>query len=120
MMAADENYRQRTADWFASLRDRICAEFEMIEDEFAANSPGGPSARFDRRDWQRPGGGGGAMAIMKGRVFEKVGVNVSVVHGEFALESRNKFPAQRRTRVSGLRTSRWYRTRAHHWFRRRI
>jgi coproporphyrinogen III oxidase len=92
MMATDEDYRQRVADWFASLRDRICAEFERIEDEFAANSRGGPSAEFDRRDWRRPGGGGGAMAIMKGRVFEKVGVNVSVVHGEFAPEFRHEIP----------------------------
>jgi len=90
-MAADEDYRQRAADWFASLRARICAEFEMIEDEFAANSPGGPSPRFDRCDGERPGGGGGAMAIMKGSVFEKVGVNVSVVR-EFATEFRNEIP----------------------------
>jgi len=90
--------RQRAADWFAALRDRICAEFEAIEDEFAATSNGGPGARFERSDWQRPqgdqptGGGGGTMAVMKGRVFEKVGVNVSVVHGEFAPEFRKEIP----------------------------
>jgi coproporphyrinogen III oxidase len=95
-MSMDEDLarRQRAADWFAALRDRICAEFEAIEDEFAA----GEGARFERSDWQRPhgdqptGGGGGTMAVMKGRVFEKVGVNISVVHGEFAPEFRKEIP----------------------------
>jgi coproporphyrinogen III oxidase len=91
-MAEDEDRRQRAADWFAALRDRICREFEAIEDEFAANSPGAVAARFKREDWERSGGGGGTMAIMKGSVFEKVGVNVSVVHGEFAPEFRREIP----------------------------
>ena len=80
--------RQRAADWFAALRDQICAAFEAIEDAFV----GAPSARFARSDWQRPGGGGGTTAVMKGRVFEKIGVNVSVVHGEFAPEFRAEIP----------------------------
>jgi coproporphyrinogen III oxidase len=87
-MQQDADHRQRAADWFAALRDRICREFETIEDELA----GGAGARFARKDWQRPGGGGGTMALMKGRVFEKVGVNVSVVHGEFAPEFRGEVP----------------------------
>jgi coproporphyrinogen III oxidase len=91
-MTEDEDHRQRAADWFAALRDRICREFEAIEDEFAPNSAGAPGGRFERKDWERPGGGGGTMAIMKGRVFEKVGVNVSVVHGEFAPEFRKEIP----------------------------
>jgi coproporphyrinogen III oxidase len=97
-MTEDEDRRQRAADWFAALRDRICREFEAIEDEFAPNSAGAPDAgferkaRFERKDWERRGGGGGTMAIMKGRVFEKVGVNVSVVHGEFAPEFRKEIP----------------------------
>jgi coproporphyrinogen III oxidase len=90
--------QQRAADWFAALRDRICREFETIEDEARASSHGDAGARFERRDWQRldgdqpAGGGGGTMAVMKGRVFEKVGVNVSVVHGEFAPEFRAEIP----------------------------
>jgi coproporphyrinogen III oxidase len=87
-MEDDLARRERAAAWFAALRDRICGEFETIEDEFA----GGPSARFERSDWSRPGGGGGTMAVMKGRVFEKVGVNVSIVHGEFAPEFRAEIP----------------------------
>jgi coproporphyrinogen III oxidase len=84
----DETRREQTAQWFARLRDRICAEFETIEDELA----GEPGARFVRSDWRRPGGGGGTMAVMKGAVFEKVGANVSVVEGEFAPEFRGEIP----------------------------
>jgi coproporphyrinogen III oxidase len=82
-----DRQEQATA-WFAALRDRICAEFESIEDD----ASGGTAGRFERRDWQRPGGGGGTMAIMKGRVFEKVGVNVSTVFGEFSPEFRGEIP----------------------------
>ena len=75
----------RARAWFESLRDRICAAFEEIEAE--AGSP----ARFDYASWNReedgnPNPGGGTRGLMKGRVFEKVGVNVSTVHGTFAPE----------------------------------
>ena len=78
--------QQQTArTWFESLRDRICAEFEAIEAE------AGSDARFAYTPWDReadalaPGeGGGGVRGVMTGRVFEKVGVNVSTVAGEFA------------------------------------
>jgi coproporphyrinogen III oxidase len=70
--------------WFESLRARICAALEAIEDEVAHNPAGAAPARFERKPWERPGGGGGVMGLMTGgRVFEKAGVNVSTVWGEF-------------------------------------
>ena len=68
--------------WFEHLRDLICAEFESIERE------AGSDARFDYTAWDRQDpsgapGGGGVRGVMKGRVFEKVGVNVSTVGGTF-------------------------------------
>src|SRR5207302_6191517 len=81
------------AAWFAELRDRLCSAFEAIEDEFAAERPTeGPPGQFERSAWQRPGGGGGTIAIMRGHVFEKVGVNISTVEGEFSAEFRNDIP----------------------------
>ncbi len=65
--------------WFAALRDRICAAFEAIEDS-GGDNPG----RFVRTPWDRPEGGGGVISLMKGQVFEKVGVNISVVDGAFS------------------------------------
>ena len=83
----------RAESWFAELRDRICTAFEGVEEDFATEAAAeGPPACFERQPWQRPGGGGGTIAIMRGGVFEKVGVNVSTVHGEFSPEFRRDIP----------------------------
>jgi coproporphyrinogen III oxidase len=85
--------QQRAAAWFAALRDRLCAAFEAVEDDYQGlDAAALPPGRFARNEWQRPGGGGGTTALMKGRVFEKVGVNVSEVFGEFAPEFRREIP----------------------------
>jgi coproporphyrinogen III oxidase len=89
----DPERRDSTAAWFTALRDRICAAFEAIEDEFVAERAGaGAPGRFERTPWRRPEGGGGEMSVMRGRVFEKVGVNISTVSGEFSSEFRKDIP----------------------------
>ena len=83
----------RVADWFEKLRDNICGAFEIIESD-AEDSPlsDQPSGHFQRKNWTRDGGGGGQISVMHGRVFEKVGVNISVVHGQFAEDFRDQIP----------------------------
>ena len=77
--------------WFEALRDRLCAEFTAIE------ATAGSDATFERTAWSRPtedgsAGGGGVISLMRGRVFEKVGVNVSTVSGSFSPEFRAQIP----------------------------
>jgi coproporphyrinogen III oxidase len=91
--------RQTQAEeWFRSLRDAICAAFEAIEKDYVAQHPNaGPAGRFEQTPWQRDGGGGGVMSVMRGQVFEKVGVNISTVNGEFSEAFRGQIPGTEKT-----------------------
>lgn len=101
MSETTEARKTMAADWFGELRDAICAAFEAIEDDYAGRqgselAPG----RFERSPWRRsdkarpdgPDEGGGEMSVMRGRVFEKVGVNISTVYGEFSEAFRARIP----------------------------
>lgn len=91
-----DDRKQAATVWFASLRDNICAQFEAIEDKYTG-LPEIESGRFEQKKWHREGGGGGEISIMHGRVFEKVGVNISTVHGVFSDEFRRKIPGTETT-----------------------
>ncbi|MFK7839681.1 MAG: oxygen-dependent coproporphyrinogen oxidase [Bdellovibrionales bacterium] len=96
--------KQTASDWFLNLRDQICAEFETLEQELSGgNKAELPVGAFERKPWQRDKtnqpnesgstlNGGGEMSVMRGRVFEKVGVNYSQVHGRFSPEFAEKIP----------------------------
>lgn len=95
--------RKETAfSWFQSLRDTICQSFEALEDELQSSPL--PAGRFERKPWTRDEGddapnhsgsvlrGGGEISLMRGRVFEKVGVNISCVHGVFSEQFAGSIP----------------------------
>lgn len=81
-----EDKKSLAANWFKELRNDICIQFESIEIE------NGSSASFIMNTWNREGGGGGEISIMRGEVFEKVGVNISTVFGEFSEKFAQEIP----------------------------
>ena len=77
--------KTKAAAWFKSLRNDICAEFEALEREAPSELFNGAPGTFGYEDWQRKveNGGGGTGGMLRGRLFEKCGVHISVVKGEF-------------------------------------
>ena len=96
------NEKEKAAAWFKTLRDDICAAFEAIEDDYQGDVNGMDAGRFVQTTWQREPNegeanasghtGGGTMSVMKGRVFEKVGVNISTVTGKFTPDFAKNIP----------------------------
>ena len=87
-----ENRAARAAAWFETLRDRLVAAFEAMEDDAPDDLYPGAPGRFALTHWTRAEGGGGTMGLLRGRLFEKCGLHVSQVHGTFTPEMAATMP----------------------------
>lgn len=99
-----EERKTQAATWFQTIRNDICSAFESMEDDLTGGPKAAlPAGRFERKPWTRKGvpgeggaggslHGGGEISLMRGRVFEKVGVNISTVHGTFSPDFRKAIP----------------------------
>ena len=85
--------KKEAKDWYFQLRDFICKKFGEIEERF------GTGKKFKHKSWDRLDGGGGEMSVMHGDVFEKVGVNISTVFGEFAEKFAKEIPGTENNRT---------------------
>ena len=84
-----QNKKDTASYWFRELRDKICNSFEEVENK---NINKKHEITFEQKNWDRDGGGGGVISIMRGNVFEKVGVNISTVYGHFSKDFRQQIP----------------------------
>ena len=84
-----QNKKDTASYWFKELRDKICNSFEEVENK---NINKKHEITFEQKNWDRDGGGGGVISIMRGNVFEKVGVNISTVYGHFSKDFRQQIP----------------------------
>ena len=76
-----KNQQINAEKWFRELRNQMVGSIQKLD-----------GSEFEEKEWQRPGGGGGLMSLLKGEIFEKVGVNISTVHGEFSEEFKESMP----------------------------
>lgn len=83
--------KTQASEWFQNLRDQLCGAFEAIDIEYATKNDLEPG-KFERKKWTRDGGGGGEISLMRGNVFEKIGVNISTVFGNFTQEMQKHIP----------------------------
>ncbi len=90
-----EDFKERAGIWFRELRDQLCAALEALEHDAPGSLYEGAAGKFVRSPWSRTDhsgnpGGGGEMSMLAGRLFEKAGIHISTVHGEFAPEFRKE------------------------------